>query len=390
MRHVFSATVVTLVLGTASSKLALAHIELQSPTARFVQDSNGLKTAPCGSGMKTGTVTPLVAGQTLVVSWKESVSHSGHYRIALSAHDSDFVEPTSLDIPTTLPAWDLADGIPDKTGTQNYMQSVQVPSTPCAACVLQLLQVMGAGTDGTNSGPFSGVYHACADVAISAGGPDAATGPDAAMDSKAAPDLSGGRADSSSGGSDAGGAGGVAGAAGVGGSMSGGGAAGAGGTGGGAGSGGASATGGNSSVSSGQGNMTGGSTGSATAGSNTNGGASAGAGGASGSNAAGGALGRGGATSAGSGGSAATTTSGSSSGCQLGEIGKLGSGRSAGWPTLALIAALFSALRLRRRRFSDVPIGAMRASLWTSSSCATVAIHTKPQPESTRAIERYR
>jgi hypothetical protein len=389
MRHVSPAALVTLVLATAGSRLALAHIELQSPTARFVQDSGGLKTAPCGSGMKTGVVTPLVAGQALVVSWKESVSHSGHYRIALSAHDADFVEPTSLTAPTTMPTWDLADGIPDKTGTQIYTQTVQVPSTPCTACVLQLLQVMGAGMDGSNSGPFSGVYHACADVSISAGGSDAATAPDAATDGKAAPDLSAGKADTAGASSGAGGAGGGTGAAGTGGGMANGGSAATGGTSasGGAASGGALSTGGTTTGSD-PSNMTGGNAGTATGGAHASGGAATGNGGAAGSKATGGAPGHGGTTSAGSGGSGATPASGSSSGCQLGRNGS--SSQSFGWPTLGLIAGLFFALRLRRRRFGDAPIGAMRSPLWMSSSSATVAIHTKLQPASTRAIERCR
>jgi len=163
-----------------SARLAEAHIRLTSPTARYVQDDNGLKIGPCGSGTATGTVTPIVPGQTLTVTWKESVSHAGHYRIALSANASDFTEPTNLTIPATLPSWDLADGIQDKTGTQTYSQAVQIPNTECPACVLQLLQIMSAGTDGTNSGTFSGVYHACADVTISASNADAGAGRDGA------------------------------------------------------------------------------------------------------------------------------------------------------------------------------------------------------------------
>ena len=161
--------------------VAEAHIRLTSPTARFVQDDNGLKTGPCGSGSATGIVTPLVPGQSLTVTWKESVSHAGHYRIALSAKESDFVEPTDLTIPSTLPAWDLVDGIQDKTGTQTYTQAVQIPAKECPACVLQLLQVMSAGTDGTNTGSFSGVYHACADVSISSAAGDASVVSDVAV-----------------------------------------------------------------------------------------------------------------------------------------------------------------------------------------------------------------
>ena len=201
----------------ATSHPAAAHIALQSPTGRFV--SNSLKTAPCGAGNRSGVVTPLVAGQMLTVRWKETVSHSGHFRIALSERDSDFDEPTSLAIPTTLPAWDLADGIPDKTGTQVYTHTVRIPTTPCSACVLQLLQIMGAGTDGTNNGPFSGVYHECADVSI---GPaeDAGVSTDSAIPVDLSPDRPDARKDPS--GRDAmgmGGAPGTGGAAGSGGRM---------------------------------------------------------------------------------------------------------------------------------------------------------------------------
>jgi hypothetical protein len=166
----------------------LAHIQLSSPVARYVQDNNGLKTGPCGSGTRTGTVTKLVPGQTVTVTWKESVSHAGHYRIGLAASESDFAEPTDLSLPSPLPGWDLVDGIADKTGTQTYTQSVQIPSKECPACVLQLIQVMSAGTDGTNTGSFSGVYHACADVSISAASGDGGAGAEVRASDSSRPD----------------------------------------------------------------------------------------------------------------------------------------------------------------------------------------------------------
>jgi len=170
MRTLSCFVVLSALLVTAS---AHAHIQLTSPTARYTQDNNGLKTAPCGSGTRTGVVTKVSPGQTLTVTWKESVSHAGHYRIALSASESDFVEPTSLTVPSTLPSWDLADGIQDRTGTQTYSQTVQIPQKECPTCVLQLIQVMSAGSDGTNTGAFSGVYHACADLSITGAAGDA-------------------------------------------------------------------------------------------------------------------------------------------------------------------------------------------------------------------------
>jgi MYXO-CTERM domain-containing protein len=222
---------------------AFAHIQLQSPAARYVQDNNGLKTAPCGSGTRTETVTKLTPGQMLTVTWKESISHAGHFRIALSANESDFVEPTDLGIPNPLPSWDLADGIQDKTGTQTYSQSVQIPNQECPACVLQLIQVMSTGTDGTNTGPFSGVYHACADVSVLASAGDGESA-DASVDARpdaTASDLGSSRdarardnaagAPGGTGGSGAGG-GGSGGASGAGGAFGGNGSGGTSGTGG--------------------------------------------------------------------------------------------------------------------------------------------------------------
>jgi hypothetical protein len=222
---------------------ARAHIQMQSPTARYKQDNNGLKDAPCGSGVATNAITPLVPGQSLTVTWKESISHAGHFRIALAAKESDFTEPTSLDIPSSLPDWDLADGIQDKTGTQTYNQVVKIPDKECPACVLQLLQIMSTGTDGTNTGPFSGVYHACADVSILASNAgdagataDASAGTDALkLDARRSTDAL----------SSAGGAMGSGGASGNGGDMGVGGTAGEAGNGGQEGTGGATGSGGN-------------------------------------------------------------------------------------------------------------------------------------------------
>lgn len=170
MRAISSFMVLTAALHLASP--AVAHLQLTSPAARYVQNDSGLKTSPCGSGSATRTVTKLIPGQVLSVTWKESVPHGGHYRIALSAKESDFVAPTSLAVAEPRPAWVLADGIADQPGTRTYTETVKLPEQECPACVLQLIQVMSSGTDGTNSGSFSGVYYACADLAIAAANGD--------------------------------------------------------------------------------------------------------------------------------------------------------------------------------------------------------------------------
>jgi hypothetical protein len=353
MRKMFSVAVCLSWLGLGT--VAEAHIRLASPVARYVQDDSGLKTGPCGSGTATGTVTPLAPGQNLTVSWKESISHAGHFRIALSANESDFAEPTDLAIPATLPAWDLADGIADKTGTQNYTQVVKIPDHECPACVLQLLQVMSTGTDGTNTGPFSGVYHACADVSVSTANADAGTKLDAAIspDTRAdlvvrdvstfdspAPDTaratggtsgSGGSSTTIRDGSGAGGAPGTGDTSASGGSP---------GTGGTSGTGGAPGTGGASSSGGTPGN--GGSPG--TGGASSSGGApgSGGASATSVASATGGVSG-----SAGAGGGTAASTTAAGCGCQLGRPAAPGS-----WGILSLLALGLGALPVGKRRHS--------------------------------------
>jgi hypothetical protein len=358
-----------------TARLAQAHIRLMSPTARYTQDDTGLKTAPCGSGTATGAPpTPLVPGQTLTVTWKESVSHAGHYRIALAASASDFTEPTSLDVPTTLPGWDLADGIQDKTGTQTYSQAVQIPNAECPTCVLQLLQIMSTGTDGTNTGPFSGVYHACADVSVSASNTDAGSARDAATAADARSDA--GPKDGSDGSAvrldTVQAAGGATGTGDSGGAWTGGSTAGTGG----AISAGGSSAGGNSAGAGGStSKSTGGTSGGGTSGGTAagNGGSAGGeggsiassgghAGGSGGNVASGGEGGSGGAASGGSGGNVAgaggiagnggkseTQTAGSANGCSCQLGSRSGPGMGVLLSVLAVLASCFSLVRRRHR-----------------------------------------
>lgn len=329
---------------------AWAHIQLQSPTARYKQDNNGLKDGPCGSGTASNVVTPLVPGQNLTVTWKESVGHGGHFRIALSAKESDFTTPSNLDVPTTLPDWDLADGIQDKTGTQTYSQVVKIPDKECPACVLQLIQVMSGGTDGTNTGTFNGNYFACADVSILASNTTADAGATGGSDARADALRVDGRASDASGA--AGGSTGAGGAAGqgAGGSGSGGrdmgGAVGSGGVGAGAGG----ASGGTGAGGAGSG----GASGDGSGGRDGSGGTKAASGGTSGSasggttGSSGGQSGSGGAD--GKGGSQGTDNASSAGcGCRLAAPRQSTLGSLGLWVALGLGVALTRLGRRRRR-----------------------------------------
>lgn len=183
---------------------AYAHFKLDSPASRSVQDGLGgpQKSSPCGlsdvtqgsdDSTPTNIVAELKAGGTVTVSITETVTHPGHYRVALAQDMASLPpEPTvtpgtgfacgsaPIDANPQLPV--LADGLFVHTSSFNGVQQtaqVQLPAgMTCTNCVLQVIEFMG--DHGLNN-PGGCFYHHCSIVNISANGPDAgvATGDDA-------------------------------------------------------------------------------------------------------------------------------------------------------------------------------------------------------------------
>ena len=149
----------TFILLLLLSGTASAHVTLTSPVPRTLDNKEG----PCGAaGSKRGSkVNTFAPGATITVEWDETVDHPGHYRIAFDNDGDDvFVNPSKPDdnFPFT-----LAEPIADKTGG-HYTYQVKLPTTPCANCTLQLMQIM------TTSVPYDSFYFQCADIAIAEGG----------------------------------------------------------------------------------------------------------------------------------------------------------------------------------------------------------------------------
>jgi hypothetical protein len=129
--------------------LAFGHARLTSPPPRT---TTILKTPPCGGIARTDTPFVLTAGQPLDVDWVETIDHPGHFELAISfGNDEDFVS--------------LRDDIPDQSFApgateRSYSTTIQVPSTPCEACTLRLIQFMSDHTPGSQH------YYSCADIRI--------------------------------------------------------------------------------------------------------------------------------------------------------------------------------------------------------------------------------
>src|SRR2546423_304929 len=108
--------------------LAFSHSFLTSPTPR---NSVANKTGPCGVP-PNGTRTNFSPGQTITVTWTETIDHPGHYRLAFApANDTGFDQNV------------LLDNIPNPAGAQaTNSTQITLPTTPCTGCTLQLIQVM--------------------------------------------------------------------------------------------------------------------------------------------------------------------------------------------------------------------------------------------------------
>jgi MYXO-CTERM domain-containing protein len=147
------------------SGLAVAHTTLTYPPPRTLSN----KAEPCGaSGSVRGdTVSTFKPGETITVTWDETVDHPGHYRIAFDTDgDDDFPNPNTPD--DAFPSV-LVDQIPDRSGGGLYSQDITFPDVECDNCTLQLIQIM------TTSVPYNSFYYQCADITLSSSAPD---GPD--------------------------------------------------------------------------------------------------------------------------------------------------------------------------------------------------------------------
>jgi hypothetical protein len=157
---------------------ASAHFHLDQPEAAYVQSSLGdpQKTGPCGpvgeGGTPTGKVTTVMAGGTMTVTITETVTHPGHYRVAIAQDEAGLpAEPmvtagttqcgsAPIDPNPSLPV--LADGVFKHTSAFSGPQTFEVPipaGMNCTNCVVQVLEFM-------SNHPAPCYYHHCAIVNV--------------------------------------------------------------------------------------------------------------------------------------------------------------------------------------------------------------------------------
>jgi hypothetical protein len=167
-------------LPLAAALPAAAHFQLDEPLVRY-SNANGEvnKHCPCGAGTgndrcTTGAtvddnravdrVTTFQPGETITLRWRETIGHTGRWRVAFSPSGAD------LDVFNDHILLDIADpsGSAGNTGAGNaWAVDVTLPSTPCDTCVLQVLQVMNGDTGTPVVDPRGDdLYFQCADIVI--------------------------------------------------------------------------------------------------------------------------------------------------------------------------------------------------------------------------------
>ncbi len=212
--------------------LASAHIHLTFPTSRTDNvQGDPQKAEHCGTVGYSRAANPtristFLPGQTITVTWAESIQHPGWFRIAFQPDGEVFGLPPASTGPTgggaasNFPTANqegvdaannsivLVDRIPDGMTTQ----SITLPNMECSNCTLQFIQVM------TDSAPYTvdtlsnDIYFNCADLVLAANAPDA--GPGATVDAGVtgdAPAAGGGGTDPVQGGCAVGGSSGLVG-----------------------------------------------------------------------------------------------------------------------------------------------------------------------------------
>lgn len=151
-------------------------------------------------------VTTLRPGETITVTWMETINHPGHFRIAFQPNGSLFTIPaatagncgvacpagiTNCNYPTA-----NQEGIDATTGSivlKDFVadgllsQQITLPDIECSNCTLQFFQLMTDKCPYTTDLASDDIYFNCADITLSNTAPmvDAGTSgmPDAPMDS---------------------------------------------------------------------------------------------------------------------------------------------------------------------------------------------------------------
>jgi len=202
MRH---AGVCLVVLIGAVPRLASAHIHLTNPLAHTDAGLGDQKEQHCGTPTWVRAdhperTTVLPAGGTIMVTWMETINHSGHFRIAFQPDGLEFgIPPVGAGAggfpDVNQEGMTLGDGtvvLADFIADGTLSKEVTLPDVTCTNCTLQFIQVMYDNPPYTTDAMSNDIYFNCADVTLTRNVPDASVpppAPDAAPQNPGDPDA---------------------------------------------------------------------------------------------------------------------------------------------------------------------------------------------------------
>ncbi len=133
--------------------LSLAHSRLKASDSIKIRSMNpGVKTGPCGGLARVAQPAVLKAGDTVTVTWEETIYHPGRYEFYFSqSGDSNFT------LLKTVP-----NGVNNTPVPHQFSTTLALPNVACDDCTLQMIQVM---TENPNN-PSN--YYSCADMQLKA------------------------------------------------------------------------------------------------------------------------------------------------------------------------------------------------------------------------------
>lgn len=183
---------------------ARAHTSLEQAGTHLSRYGDAeIKVGPCGraNGTRGTNVYTYAPGETITVTVKEYVSHSGYYRIAFDDDgDDDFADPASIEPEngrtcTANPddhcgaadyfnnATVLMDHLNPHAQaiftTPTYTWEVTLPNVECDNCTLQIIQVMtenGKAPYNPSAPGENDIYYTCIDLVLQGAGGTGATG----------------------------------------------------------------------------------------------------------------------------------------------------------------------------------------------------------------------
>jgi uncharacterized protein (TIGR03382 family) len=197
--------------------VAEAHIHLTSPMSRTDMLTGDQKEQHCGvlnQVRNPARVTTFKPGETITVTWMETINHTGWYRISFQPDGNVFEIPpvsngpagngTASNFPTEnlTGMTDGASGsmiLADRIADGMLQMQVTLPNMECNNCTLQFIQVMNDKPPYSTDALSDDIYFNCADITLAANAPDAGmvSTPDAGMGSGSGsgsgnPEISGG------------------------------------------------------------------------------------------------------------------------------------------------------------------------------------------------------